>query len=180
MRLVKVSLENNVPYWFFEERNIYLTPKVKTSDLFDIDDLELEAFDKLKKSIQRGKIKAFDIEGALVLELNKHKLIGGWTDKNDEFEDVQIPEEDLPDIISVTCDSEEEEEEEEPITDKDREEARVLLNKNGNTVRRTIETFNITKDSIGIIKACLEIETQERRRASVIKAAKERLDGSEI
>lgn len=172
MRLIKVCLDPNKSFWFFKD--ISLTPKSRISDFFDLDELNRDDFQQVSLSVKKHYIKAFDQDGTQVFDLGKHNNLGGISTKC-ITEEVVISKDDLPEILSITCD-EEEDKEELIISEEDIEEAKIILSKNGNTAKKIILSFSITKKNVGIIQACLELESGERQRKSIIKAAEEKLE----
>lgn len=175
MRLIKVCLRSGETFWFLA--NIRLTPQSRTSGLFDIDKLSREEFNTLDKSIQHGRVKAFDKDGVRLNSLGEHNVLGGEL-PSAILEDTEVEEEDLPQVISVTCSNDEESEEDHEVvvTDDDFAEARIILNNNGNTARKTVINFSVTAETVGIIQACLELETKNKARKGIIKAATKKLE----
>lgn len=175
MRLVKVCLGQNETFWFLDK--IRLTPTSRVSNLFDIDRLSREDFNALNKSIQHRRVKAFDKDGVRLNNLGEHNILGGEL-PDAILEDTEVEEEDIPQVISVTCENDEESEEAQEIvvSDGDFAEAKVILKNNGNTVRKTIMNFALSAETVGIIQACLELEAENKVRKGVMKAATEKLE----
>lgn len=175
MRLIKVCLSDSVPFWFFNEE-IRLNPNSRVSNLFNLDKLNNDDKERLNADISRGIVKAFDKDGTRIIDINKHNIVGGGI-SSDIAEDIEIEEDEMPEIISVTCsDDSEEEDEEIKVTEEDREEANIILAQNGNTARKTIYSFKVGDNNIGIIIACLEIESEDRNRKGIIKACNEQIE----
>ena len=166
MRLIKICLAENNPFWFLGD--LRLTTRAPVSQYFDIDKLTKEGQAALDASLRRCVIKAFDIEENRIKSLASHNLLGGGALEEEEEESIKLS--DLPEIVSVTCEADEEEEvEETEPTERDYEEAEVLLKKNGNTVRKTISELLVNRDTISLLLACKKLEKNERNRKGVLK-----------
>lgn len=172
MRLVQIQLRPSVPFWFIGTV-LRLNQENKTSDFFDVDTLEDGIKKIINQSINRQEIFAFDYNGTKIHSLDDAKYISGnhavSIDDVDDEEDGLIPE-----IVSVTVGGEEEEEEEDILLAEPGEDhienAKILLEQNGNTVKRMIKNMTITDDNILMLKACLRQETSNRNRRSIVSA----------
>lgn len=172
MRLVKFQLADS-QFWFFSD--ISLTQKNKTSNFVDIDlftDHEKQIIDK---SLNKLEIKLFDFDGNAVRTIKEIGYINGElnvnTDDTEEDEYALMPE-----IVSVTVDSDDIDNKEEELsfdpTPEDLENAKILLSKNGNTVKKTLKEDNV---SLLMLKACFTIEQENKNRSSVMDILNKRI-----
>lgn len=173
MRLIKICLGPNKPFWFWN--NIYLTPEASVSSFFDVDKLDLEASEILEKSIQRQEIKAFDNNKNQIFSLGSHNLLGGEIPLEFIEEEIEVSETEIPEMISITC-VDDEPKEEIILTEEDYDQARLILNKNGNTVRKVVAEFLVNKDTISLLKACLELELESKNRKGIINILNKKIE----
>ncbi len=171
MRLVQIKLNysSTSPFWFLGR--IQLNEKKLISDFLDVDSLEEETKKIIDLSAKTAEIKLFDYYGERVLSLSQLNRVQGDFNVGIEDSIEEISEDLLPEMISVTeeeIEEEEETEEEEIVQEKPIQDAEILLNKNGNTVKKMIKNLPISDDSLSLLHCCLEIEQQGKARASVL------------
>lgn len=176
MRLVKIKLGKDQPFWFLE--NIQLTALQPESGFIDIDNVRDDYVDIINKSAKAFEIKLYDSEGNRIANTQDIIYLYGKIDTDD------VQNDDIPEVKSVTIPFEEEQEEENEdpspvqiseITDFDIKEAKILLSKNGNTIKKALKSFDKSKRSL--VKACLELEKQTSRREGLIATMEAFLNG---
>lgn len=173
MRLVSLKLSPQCPYWFLGDL-IKLSPSNDSSEYINIDSLEDSLKEVLDNSIKCFDVRAFDHEGNRITKLKDVIVNAGHLDIN--IEDVKEELNELPEIISITEEEEVEEEEEIIITNKDKEQAKFLLTKNGNTVKRTIKNIDLTDGNISFLLACFKLEQAKANRKSVVNILEEKIE----
>lgn len=174
MRLIKIQLGSESFIW--THGDIVLTQTNPESPLIDFDSLTEEdkkiiifARNRLEISIKNENNEKID-----TFEENKinSKCISV------DIDDVE-PEEDkeLEEILNINCvtvgeepeNIKEKEQEKEELDNKILEEAKALLNKNGNTVKKTISNLDITDDYFyKLINSCYNLEVKGKKRKSVL------------
>lgn len=165
MHIVRLQLTRLGTYWFFD--NINLTPAEPTSKPFDLDLVSEE----VRKNILRS---ANDFH---IIDLIEEKTITEAEFKlanPNGLEGFKLMEEDV--VISVTVSNEAEEPP--PVikvepTERDYEEARLLLEKNGNTVTKSLRNLDLGQDIKPFLLACIEVEKNNRKRTSVLSTLEE-------
>ncbi len=168
MRLVKLKLRGSCPFWMMPP--IRLHERQDTSPLVNIDKLSDAQKDIINKSVRAQEIMLFDPEGIRVFgSLND---VGIAMDTYVSVEDV--PEEDIiPEMVSVTVDDpvvEDEEDDGWTIKPEYYEEAKILLKKNGNTIKKAVFALDKTDEHLMLLHACLQTEDNDKKRDGVINA----------
>jgi len=159
MRLVRVELRHTCPFWFLGPIN--LTPEKPISDIIDLDDIPKEVKKMILDSAGLGRqIKIVEEEFSE----------GGPIEVRGE-EMVSLEDDDLPEIQSATVSEPEGEKKELSYSLEDKEEASILLKKNGNSIRAAAKKMK----NASLILACLELEVKGKSRKGVITALQEAL-----
>jgi hypothetical protein len=173
MRLVTIQLGAGTPFWFLgEDGKVMLTYEKPDSGLIDIEELDEDDIKTINSGIRTRSIKVFDEDNRRLFDLNLASLVN--CAYNVDLEDLE--ESELPEVPSVTI-REEPEEEVITVSEKDYEEAEILLSKNGNTVKKSILQFSVSPDLIPFLTACLELEQTGKQRKAVLGALQEKLNG---
>jgi hypothetical protein len=164
MRLVKFKLADS-PFWFLGK--VSLSQQNKSTELIDIDSFSDQDKKAIENSIRQFQIKVFDFEGNRIKTIKDIGYINGELNVN--LEDINKNEQDLmPEIVSITIDDNEEDDEEEIFpedpTPEDLENAKILLSKNGNTVKKAIKQMN----NLLMLYACLTVENVGKNRNGII------------
>ena len=173
MRLVKFKLADS-PFWFLDNL-IRLNQVHKMSDFVNIDSLSDEQKVIVNKSIASGAIKAFDPESNRVKNINDTSYVNG--ELAISLEDIEEDESDtVPEVFSMTVSNdEEEEEEEEGPTDTDFDNAQLLLDKNGNTVKKALKAIPKTNEGLLLLHACLGLEKSGKNRLGIVSTIEQRI-----
>jgi len=169
MRLVQIKLHHSYPFWFLNDQ-IRLNAENPVSDFINIDSLDKEYKETINASVRNFRIKLFDPEGRQIKHLSELSVIEG--DIKVSTEDIKKTESNFPEITSVTVQAEEEEEVEREEAPDRSEEAKILLNQNGHTVKRSILSVPKENDSLYLLHAMLSLEDSEegKNRKGVIVA----------
>jgi hypothetical protein len=172
MRTIKLKLKHSNPFWSLPP--IILNKANPESSLIDIDQLTIEQKDLIQNARDYGEISIFDKDGKLLYSIYDAKNIGEYNVSTADINKSDI----AINVPSITVDIDEEKEDifEEEIEEEDlsglREKAQLLAEKNGNTIRKILQTINKTdKDSISFIKAFIEIESNNKNRIAIIQLA---------
>ena len=178
MRLVRLKLRTE---HFWNLPPIRLNENNDTSPQINIDLLNEHQKSVINKSIKAREIYAIDSSGSHLSSLECANIITGDFINTDDVDDID--DELMPQIVSVTSSDNDEyneyedggelDGEEEVKADEERkrlliEEAKILLNRNGNTLRKTILALEKTDDNLALLHACLSIEEQDKKRSGVI------------
>ena len=132
-----------------------------------MDSLPEEEKTVINKSIKIGAIRIYDPENHCLKTTDDASYVNG--EYAVDIEDIKDDESDtVPEVFSVTVNNEEEEEVEEGPIEADYECAQLLLNKNGNTVKKTIKEIPKTKEGLFLLHACLETEKENKNRAGIV------------
>jgi len=173
MRLVRIKLLES-PFWFLSKA-VKLDLLNPTSDFINIDSLSQEYIDIINRSVNASEIKIFDGEGARIRDIKSVSFVSG--DLAVSTEDVEEDETDyLPEMVSVTSSDEEEEEEDSEPSDADFDAAKLLLNKNGNVVKKVLKELH-GDEGLMILHACLLQEESDKNRPGVINSIEEAIGG---
>lgn len=177
MRLVKIKLSPQTPFWFLRDI-ISLSKDVPDSPMVNIDSLEEEDIKTINHSVRQLEIKLFDGEGNKIRKIDEARFISG--EYSVSVDDVDNEEtEDFSGIDSITVSDEPEEVEEKliEVEEADLKAAKILLDRNGNTARKMIKVMPKSEDNLVLLHACLQVESNDRGRAGVIKQIEEAIDG---
>jgi len=148
---------------------IRLHDKHTVSPVVDIDLLT-----ELQKNIINRSIQHHEI---CLLDADNKQLKGSLKDVNMingnfvSTEDIEEEPETLPDMVSVTVGGETEEtevEEDGAIKEEFFDEARILLKRNGNTIKKSLLALNNTDDNLMLLHACYEEEEKGKNRNGVL------------
>lgn len=193
MNIVRVKLIKPNTFWFLND--LRLGPDNILSPPFDLDAADSVVREKIEKAEKQfGLIKIIPQEEnkAPLLDVNKDSSgairyelpsitpmvirMDGAKKEITKIDTKKEVEENMPEIASVTVSEPEVEEEEVlPPSDEDYENARVLLARNGNTIKRTIRSI---KD-VSMIRACIELEMYGKNREGILESLKNALTGLE-
>lgn len=165
MRYFRIKLKNNI-IWGIHDLDLFLNVSEPLSDVIDMEDLGPQIYDIIKKSVLVGQIKILNLDGKEI----------SLSDNQAEFTECDIAdvEEDDVDFNIVSATVEEDIVVIEPEVE-DYKKAEVLLGKNGNTVKKAIDRLSEGEDSIKFIKACFELEENDKKRKGVISSLVEKL-----
>jgi hypothetical protein len=166
MRLVRLKLREPTPFWIL--RPITLQKGKEFSPLLNIDNLTDDQKNTINRSVLAHEISLYDADGDLIegTLANANKVYGNIVPVEDVPEEADV----LPEIVSVTVDEDEDEpeEDEEPITESHYEDARILVARNGNTVKKAISLLPKTEENLTLLHACLEVEAEGKSRDGVM------------
>jgi hypothetical protein len=158
-----------VPFWILKPIN--LRNSQDTSPLIDVDVLTDSQKTIINSSINRHEIAIYDKEGNHIPgNLKNVNVVEG---NHVSTDDIDEEEELYPEIVSVTSGTEPDLEEE--IPKEVFEDAEVMLNKNGNTVKKLVSAMDVTDTNAMLLKASLELEYVGKNRPGVIKYIKKAL-----
>ena len=180
MRLVKIKLAPSIPFWFLGD-SISLHAKNPISSVFDIDAIDQDLVKVIEVSANRFEIILLDVNDNRLNSVKDSNYLEG--DYFVSTEDIKEEEKEDSSIFSITCPIEEEEEElveEKPleITKKDRENAKILLKKNGNTIKKTIKSMDRSEKNLALLSAMLEMEKISKNRKGIICSIEEVMNAS--
>ena len=171
MRLIKIKLSRSTPVWILNP--IHLTEKNPESPFIEVDLLTPHQKDIIQSSRENGEILIFNKDDNPILSIDDIKPDGEYAVNIADVIDKETIK-----INAVTVHVEEEvEAEEENVepSEADFEYAKMILNKNGNTVKKVIASFTKTKETIALLDAFLQEETKGRNRNGIICSIKERI-----
>lgn len=174
MRLIKIRLAD-CPFWFLGKL-VSLTRQNPTSDFVDLDVLEEEDRKIINRSIQLCEIKVFDPENQRIKDINDACYIKGELAIN--IGDIEDDESDsIPEVFSVTVEDNDEEDDKEDMgpTEADYENAKLLLSKNGNTVKKAVKEIANTPDGLSLLHALLETERANKNRLGIVGTIEKRI-----
>jgi hypothetical protein len=164
-RLIKIRL-GDVPFWFLNDK-IKLSYDESESSYFDIDQLEDEHKRALINSLRVLEVKAFDIEGQRIADIdsfsNYTKAIEFFSDDDDDDE--------FPEILCVTVSENEEKESVVLPSEEDMENAKILLENKLGVIKNIIAN---TSSSV-LLRAILDVEEQGKKRKQIISMLEEKL-----
>lgn len=172
MRLVRLKLRG-CPFWNMPP--IRLNEENNVSPLLDIDKLTENQREVIDKSDAVGDIMILAADGIRIHGGLEHVNI---IDGSDCISVADIEDDDaIPDIVSVTVSEDEPEEIEEPpqsteMTEEEKaklaNEARILLNRNGNTIKKMIASMEKTDNNLALLHECLVSESNGKAREGVL------------
>lgn len=175
MRLIKLKL--GIENFIWTHNDIILNIENRESPLIDFDDLTDQDKKIILASEYRRDIIITNEENKQINNLNEKEITEYCTTIN--VEDIEDDEKELQDLLEVNCVTIGDEIEEEIIEeeeDKSEEEAIKILNKNGHTVKRIISKMDINDDYFyKIIKACYNIERNNKKRKIILKEINSKL-----
>lgn len=189
MRLFKIMLAKDVPFWSLGA--IHLNSSNYISELLDADTIEFEDQLVIEKSVRLREVVLLTPADQLFKEpfsklpvnhnvdpaLNQYKV-----DVSDDT-DTRFRDE-IPELVSATVvedDTEDDEPEttvEPKVISQHIQQAQILLEQNGNTVKKALRMLPYNQSAYTVLKTCLEIESglSGRRRIGVIKLIKKLID----
>lgn len=171
MRLVRLKLRAS-PFWNLPP--IELSESQNTSPLLDVDLLSEDQQKVINKSLDYGEILLIGADGEKIKgNLGAVNMFDGNTVSSDDIEEY---EDEMPEIVSVTAideggeeDGEEEKEGEGP-GEEVLADAAVLLDRNGNTVKKAILSMSQSDENLMLLHACLLIEEAGKKRRGVLQS----------
>jgi len=171
MRLVRLKLRG-CPFWNLPP--IKLNEKNSVSPVLNVDLLSDVQREVIDKSDAVGDIMILSPDGARIHGGLGHVNI---IDGSDCVSMADIEEDDMiPEIVSVTVSEQAEEEMEEVIeqTEEDQEKlvnaALIMLNRNGNTIKKMVAAMEKTDENLALLHACLVTENAGKAREGVLFA----------
>ncbi len=161
MRLVQIRLRDSRPFWFVGD--IHLTPDNPASDFIDIDSLDQKTLVVIDRSARRLLVDLYNTDGIRV------DNFGGLTHSSSiESKEILPAPAEMDSIESVTIDDEPEEAPLEVIDCS--EEAKVLVDKNGNVVKKIVRNLPKNHKNLCLLNDMLSAESVGKNRAGVCKA----------
>jgi hypothetical protein len=171
MRDFYIQLKPSTPFWGIGK--IFLSAENKKTKLLSVDSFSEEDIAIISASNRIGEIKVLDSEGKHVQSISAEI-------KSKEFpvkEEVQEDEVYSPEISCITAPIEEDEEEDEEEKELYEEEAKIVLEKNGNVIKKMIRNMSSkSEENVKLLKAILEVEMKDKNRSGIINSIKEKLD----
>ena len=176
MKLVQIQIRPSVPFWFIQDM-VRLNQNNRISEFINVDSLNDEIKKIINLAIYRQEINLLDYNGIKLKSINDVSYVLGdcaitTEDVNDDSEKNLIPE-----LISVTTNDEEEKPEKEKVSmepsHKHIENAKILLEQNGNTIKKMVKNMKKTNDNLILLSTCLDIENSNKNRKGVIVAIQE-------
>ena len=183
MRLVQIQLKSSIPFWFLDDI-IKLNQNNRVSDFINIDSLTEPIRTIIDLSVRRHEINITDYHGNKINSLDEVICVCG--DMAVDTEDIQDdPEEELiPEMVSVTVSmleekEEEKEEEQLPVepSEKHIENSKILLEQNGNTIKKMIRNMKQTDDNLMILNTSMALEMSGKNRKGIITAMQNAIAG---
>jgi hypothetical protein len=169
MRLVKLELRDS-PFWFLSSNTgepiITLSENNKISDLVNIDALPGGMVKIINQSVSQFEINILDMNGAKIKTLEEASIVS--TEYSVNTSDETVDNSDLPDIVSVTILEKEEEELPKEVAPEVIENAKILLERNGNTVKKSLKVLPKTDSSLEFLHICLDLECKGQKRQGLI------------
>lgn len=171
MRLIKIQLKHSVPFWSLS--GLTLTSLNPTSESIDIDALTENQFDVIEKAIRQREINVLTMDGQSIRSINEVKLLNDYSVSVDDLEDEPI----LPEVNSVTVSLDDNEPLSPLVSTRNlMEEALIIINNNGNTVKKMLSSIDVNDTlSKDLLMTCLSTEIGAKNRVGVIDAINERL-----
>jgi hypothetical protein len=154
---------------------IRLHSKETTSPLIDVDKLNHAQKDIINKSVRSQEIMLVDPDGIKVLgSLND---VGVCPEPQVSIEDIDIDQDVIPEMVSVTVDDLPEDKDNEWIMDpKYFDDAKLFLDKHFSTVKKDLKALELTDENLMLLHACLHEEVEGKKRNSVISAIHTQLE----
>lgn len=189
MNIVRIKLVKPNTFWFMND--LRLGPGDVLSPPFDLDAADPVTRSKIEKAEKDfGIIKIIrqETDKAPLLDINKDSsskmryelppttpmVVKIENEKKEVARVEKKKEEEIPEIASVTVEEPlPEEEEVAPPSDQDYENARVLLARNGNTIKKTARS--IKEESL--LRACIELEMCGKNREGILESLRNALMG---
>lgn len=172
MQLIKIKLRSG-SFWGIPP--IYLNDDNDTSPRINVDLLTDAQIDVINKSCKAGDIFIKSIDGNNLNEIKRELIIDSSYDIG--VDDIIVEDIQLPNIISVTEDTEMEvirHGEEEIKTEQERQgmlsDSLVLLKKHGNVIKNTINATDKNEYNFRFMQICLSEEENGKMRPGVISA----------
>jgi len=175
MRLVKISLGRETPFWFLGP--ISLNEKKKESDYIDVDALKEEDKKVINESVKRYSIRLWDVSGRRVNSVDEAVL--NITNFPIDTSDVEPEENLLPELISVTVS-----EVVQPTlpvslegpTETDVKDAKILIERKGNTIKKIIGEMVPDKRNMMVLMAAIDLEQADKNREGILRFIRETIE----
>jgi hypothetical protein len=165
MNLIKLKIYGGRTFWRLG--TLLLTNTNPISSLIDIDNLLPIQKEIINKSIRYGEIRILDADNNVIAgDLNgiKNIITSSRIIPGEEVED------DIPEINCVTV-SDKEDEEEKPIPQEAIDEAKIILSKNQNTIKKILSVLT----DVDILNACYIQEKLGKARKNIVDLIEERI-----
>ena len=173
MRSIYIQIKPSVPFWNVE--NIILSGENRKSRLIKVDSLSEDTISIIEKSIKAGDIRIFDSNNNEVFSIEKEIKTKEFEVKEERSEEDYI----LEPVVNCVTVPYDEEENEETAQDLEgyKEEAALVLEKNGNVIKKIIRSMSkSSEENMKLLSAMIEVETENKNRNGLIHAMKEKLD----
>ena len=191
MNIVRIELTKPNSFWFLND--LHLGPGSNVSEPFDLDAADphvKEKIDKAEKDFRiikvipqpEGTNSSFDIniDTSVRFELPRARPRAIRVATNQEAVVANTPmrpdlESGMPELQSFTIQDDPEPEIEETVpVERDFDEAKTLLSKNGNTIKRVVRSLGKDpKKAKAFLLACIEVEKVGKNRPGTIKTLEE-------
>jgi predicted DNA binding protein len=173
MRLIRLKLRGSQ---FWNLPPIKLNALSTVSPLINVDLLTDRQKEIIDRSLKLGDVLGFGSDGSPIKTLADVNILNGnfIDDSDDDEVDNTIPE-----IRSVTVSDDEDKENDvskSEILELDQDminRATMLLNRNGNTVRKDLLAINKTSEGLLLLKAYLAAESTNKNRPGIISLLNE-------
>jgi len=177
MRLVKIVLSPETPFWFLGPIN--LTEKKKESDYIDIDSLTNDDRKVINASALARSIRLLDVTGQRIHSTDECVLSKtAFSVDTSDIEEEEIP---LPEIATVTV-SDTPDPPALPVslegpTESDVKDAKILIERKGNTIKKIIKGMGPSKKNTLVLMAAEELEQTGKNREGILSCIRETLGG---
>jgi len=158
MRLIKIKIKPSTPFWNMGP--IKLSQDLIESPYLDVDKLTEEQIAIILKAKNYGEIRILDSSGKELNSISPEEVQYGFIVSEEDEEEPFMPE-----IQSVTTPIEEE------IGNEDyKNEAILVLEKNGNTIKKMVQAMKASsKENVYLLKAMLKEEKKNKKRNGIIE-----------
>jgi hypothetical protein len=176
MRLVQIQLRPSIPFWFIDNI-VKLNQFNRVSDFINVNSLTGLTKEIIDLSIRQKQIFVLDYNGNRVKKLDEAIYIAGDMSVSIEDTKEDTDEDLIPEMVSVTTSinnkEEKEEKEEKPSLEPSEdhiENAKILLERNGNTIKKMIRNIKQTDDNLMVLHASLKLEAVDKNRSGILVA----------
>jgi hypothetical protein len=169
MRLVKISLGRDIPFWFLGA--IKLNTERKETEFFDIDSLSDEEKKVVNISAKQYVVRLWDTLGQRIPSIDETVLTkADYPIDTDDINDEEIS---IPEIATITVSEKTELPKVEVPSEEDIKDAKILIKRNGNTIKKIVQAMEQNSKNLMVLTVAEELELEGKNRQGLLDCFKE-------
>lgn len=174
MRDFYIEIKSSVPFWGVED--IFLSSVNRKSKLLNVDKLSSESIKIIENSVKFGQIRLIGTNGEAILSIEQDIKTKEFKVDEKDLQEEEIFKTEIS-CVTVTLEEEEEEEDLEEVLAYEKE-ASILLEKNGNAIKKIVRSMSSeSEENKKLLSAMISVEKRTKNREGIISLMAEVLNG---